>query len=213
MLSFLVFTENVCHYDIGKIFMVFAHTHFTVILVKAPHLWMCCFENFCSVFPSKIIFIPATPEFINYLQNENPAIGGRDCRGKMQFYFYLLRVHQTSRMLSQSQAGLVADNEIHQEWESAQNIGLEITWFVFLFWNKANPTNSRPDNSTHTAASHFASPCSGTNTAEPKGIHTSWTALILWLLWQQTWIKPHTFLLQYLFMISWRCMHLVTKPL
>lgn len=38
MLSFLVFTENVCNYDTGKILMVFAHTHFTVLLVKTLHL-------------------------------------------------------------------------------------------------------------------------------------------------------------------------------
>lgn len=63
-----------------------------------------------SVFPSKIICIPATPEFINYLPSETPA-GGES--GQAKHIFIYAWMHQTGRILSQTKSGLF--DESHQE--------------------------------------------------------------------------------------------------
>lgn len=57
-----------------------------------------------SVFPSKIILISATLEFINYLPSETPT-GGRS--GKVKHIFIFSWMHQTGRILSQSKTGLM----------------------------------------------------------------------------------------------------------
>ena len=56
-------------------------------------------------------------------------LGGGSAEVKRNLFFIYSQMQQMCRMFSQSLAGLMADNEIHQEWESAQSTQLKITLY------------------------------------------------------------------------------------
>lgn len=75
----------------------------------------------------------------------------------------------------------MTDNEIHQEWESAQNTQLETTLFQKRKIKHIKNTLQTAGLTIQFTLQHLTPPLprSGTNRAEPKAIHTPWTALEL----------------------------------